>query len=328
MERELLSTDPVRGNGTVLGLKIAAIFFIFCTTMLGTLPPLYLRKNHHDHTRMFSYCSCLSGGIFIGFGFLHIFPDAVEGFDRNVNGFPLPYFLCLCGFFGVLLVERFFFSLLARQQTEMELPKGEEEEGGKRSTEIETSSSDLNAIVKKQPPSGGHSHENEFHTHSIPISKHSPYMCYMLTIGLSFHSVFEGLALALQNDLVSLIVIFIGIAVHKPAEAFAMGVNFLRSEVPKSKWLALTATFSAVTPFGIALGLILITTLNGETLALTASILQAVAVGAFLYVGILGVVVIEFSSLENTPQKIFLFLFGIVCMGLLGVLESAEKGDS
>lgn len=171
--------------------------------------------------------------------------------------------------------------------------------------------------------SHSHGHSHEFHTHEIPIHTKSPYLPYMLTLGLSFHSIFEGLALALQKNMLGLVIILIGIAIHKPAESFAMGVNFMREAVPVKKWVGLTLTFASVTPLGIILGLILLTVLSGETLELVSSILEGVAVGAFLYVGILGVIVEEFSNTRNLFLKSALFMFGILCMGLLSVLETA-----
>lgn len=346
MMRFLLESNSTSSSGsgssetdtpTVLGLKIAAIFFIFVTTTLGTIPPLYFRsKADHNH-KVFSYFNCLSGGIFLGFGFLHIFPDAVEGFDRDVTGFPLVYYLCFVGFFGVMMVERFFISLLQSQseEAEIELPtttnKGEDskvDETGSTSGMEETKEMNHNSAEHQHSHSHGHGHGHghEFHTHEIPISKNSRAMPYILTLGLSFHSIFEGLALSLQHSLLGLIVIFIGIGVHKPAESFAMGVNFLRGNVPKRKWLALVCTFASVTPCGIILGLILTQVLNGSTLDLTASILQSFAVGAFLYVAILGVIVEEFSNTQNLIPKAALFMFGFTCMGMLGVLETAEPG--
>mmetsp|Transcript_20619 Transcript_20619/g.28947 ORF Transcript_20619/g.28947 Transcript_20619/m.28947 type:complete len:328 (-) Transcript_20619:24-1007(-) len=306
----------------LLAVKIASIFIVFLCTLAGAIAPLRLRKTPDTNATVISCLNCLGGGIFLGFGFLHVLPDAIEGFETvDTNGFPLIYFLCLCGFFLILMAERYFITIAES----ISHPSGKGETDCDVTCACDTPSNDTEMIPTKSHD--GHQHSHDFHTHAIPVNTKSPYLPFILTLGLSFHSIFEGLALSLNGEMTGLIVFLIGICVHKAAECFAMGVNFWRSQVPVKKWVGLTITYAAVTPAGIIIGLILSETLSGTALDIVSSILQAIAVGAFLYVAILGVVVEEFSNNANLLLKSFLFFVGLTCMGCLGILEIAEGSD-
>jgi hypothetical protein len=50
-----------------------------------------------------------SGAVILGFGLTHVLPDAVEDYESfadSLNGYPLPFVLCLAAFLLVAGVER------------------------------------------------------------------------------------------------------------------------------------------------------------------------------------------------------------------------------
>ncbi|PIK33898.1 putative zinc transporter ZIP1-like [Apostichopus japonicus] len=107
-----------------------------------------------------------------------------------------------------------------------------------------------------------------------------------LVIALSFHSIFDGLAIGLQSNLQSLLEVFVAISVHKSVFAFSLGIRL--SETRKCTddpvYLYLFG-FAAATPIGITVGILiehLATGLPGGHIIV--GILQSLATGTLMYV--------------------------------------------
>ncbi len=185
------------------------------------------------------------------------------------QGFPLIYFLALCGFMLILLVEKFFTWLSERASGNFEkiddseelqdlgagdiddmeaggdedaqaiMLDGGDDGGGADGAELSVNG-DAPAIKKAQKKkkkkkhgthdSASHGHsQGHGHSHGLPLNVESPLLPYILTVGaasvpvsltaaayshvatgLSFHSFFEGMALALTRRFITAIVILIG----------------------------------------------------------------------------------------------------------------------
>jgi len=183
------------------------------------------------------------------------------------------------------------------------------------------------APLKKSPaPNTAASglHEGHFHTHDVPFKTNKQTTPYIIAMSLCFHSIFEGLALGLQPTLDSTITIFVGIAIHKCAEAFAMSVAFVKNDTPRKHWLPLLLVFGFVVPVGIAIGLGL--TQVGGLQNLFSSVLGAFAAGSFLYVVLLGILVEEFSGFSRLWTKFLLVMAGLVFMAIFESLSTVYLG--
>ena len=73
-----------------------------------------------------------------------------------------------------------------------------------------------------------HQNSEESHSHDVDIFNHSALRSVLLIIALTFHSLFEGLAIGLQTELGELMSIFIAVVVHKAVMAFSLGKYFGR----------------------------------------------------------------------------------------------------
>ncbi len=141
-----------------------------------------------------SFLNVLSGSIFLGFGFLHILPDAVESFvpfEESVRHFPIPYALALFGFFLCVVIERKLIIYL---------------EGRSKKELI-----NLPVVSKNEEAEHHHDHHDQthaFHSHEVPVDEKHPWVTVILAAGLAFHSIFEGLAIGLQTSSVGLCSIF------------------------------------------------------------------------------------------------------------------------
>lgn len=138
-----------------------------------------------------------------------------------------------------------------------------------------------------------------------PKHDHSGIRSLMLVATLSIHSLLEGMAIGLQKESSSVVVIFIGVLFHKSLMAFSMGSNLVHSKQAIKKIFAAAVIFSFASPIGIAIGIVIDTSgANNEGAELINAILQAIATGTFLYITFFEVLVQEFESHGNRLAKV------------------------
>lgn len=152
--------------------------------------------------------------------------DAVEDFQTvhgdDVRGFPVVYSVALLGFLLVMLIEKAIITAtMTRHAYHPAAPPKTEAAGAtidlsgpKPSTPDLTPRATSDGVqLVVVPSSSGLGREggideasradaHAFHTHDVPMldeKNASPYLPYVLTVGLSFHSIFEGLAIGLQT---------------------------------------------------------------------------------------------------------------------------------
>jgi len=91
----------------ILILKIASLFIIFLTGILGGLSPLR-RSLSEKGRRNLMLGNAFAGGIFLGAGLLHMLPDAVDNFNtlKPHIDFPYPMLIAGLGFLLVLLIDQ------------------------------------------------------------------------------------------------------------------------------------------------------------------------------------------------------------------------------
>ena len=99
--------------------------------------------------------------------------------------------------------------------------------------------------------------KEESHDHDeMFMEELSTLRSFLLLIALTFHSVFEGLAIGLQQESMSLYELFVAVIVHKAIMAFSLGLNLAQSKGISIKiFIFATLTFSIASPIGLSLGI-------------------------------------------------------------------------
>ena len=110
----------------ILYLIITAII----TATFGLLPLCF--NNCRKNSRILSYANAFSGGIFLGIGFFHLFPEANENFEKYfatpegkssfIFGWPMSYLLAFLSYSLILYLEKVAFNshaLIAHTHTYM-----------------------------------------------------------------------------------------------------------------------------------------------------------------------------------------------------------------
>lgn len=136
-------------------------------------------------------------------------------------------------------------------------------------------------------------------------------------LALSFHAIFEGLAIGLEETVKDVWTLFIAIATHKFVIIFCIGLELAINETPIKSFSLYMLTFALVSPLGIAIGIVIAeaSAFDPEGHSLIVGILQGLAAGTILYV-----VVFEVLQRERTKSVPGLLQFSFVVLGFCTLL--------
>ena len=175
--------------------------------------------------------------------------------------------------------------------------------------------------------SHSHSHATESHSHQhghshgldmVTAGQSSGLRCVLLLAALSCHSLFEGVAVGLQDSIPRLVNLYIGVLIHEALVAFAIGVSLARQPLRRALVLQLGVVFSLMIPVGMAIGLG-IGEAHGLKAAAASVVLQGLAAGTFVYVVFLEVIPVEINATKDKALRVLLMLVGfglILCLAL------------
>ncbi|CAL8243757.1 unnamed protein product [Lota lota] len=299
----------------ILQVKIGALFaLLFLTLLFGFIPARlkWFRNTNgtETHRVVLSLISCFAGGVFLAACLLDIIPDYLGDINTELDArglqisFPLPEFIIASGFFLVLILERIVL--------DCQHAHGDHEEraplmpaNGRDTGHGHTSGQDLEA-------SGPHMH--------VDFQAHSSFRSFMLFLSLSFHSVFEGLAIGLQSTDSKVLEICIAILVHKSIIVFSLSVKLVQSAVRPAWVAAYIGVFAAMSPLGIAVGIGLMEAalMSG---ALIQAVLEGLAAGTFIYITFMEILPHELNSPERQLLKVLFILLGFSVMAALTFLD-------
>ncbi|KAG6921494.1 solute carrier family 39 member 1 [Chelydra serpentina] len=146
------------------------------------------------------------------------------------------------------------------------------------------------------------------HLH-VDFNAHSAIRSFVLVFSLSLHSVFEGLAVGLQEASAKVLEICLALLVHKCVIAFSLSLKLLQGGLRPRAVVGCLLLFALMSPLGIGLGVALTET-SGALHQLSRSVLEGLAAGTFVYITFLEILPHELSSSEQRILKVILLLAG------------------
>ncbi|XP_034049647.1 zinc transporter ZIP1 [Thalassophryne amazonica] len=298
----------------LLQVKIGALFGLLLLTLLfGFIPARvkWFRQTNgtETHSTFLSLISCFAGGVFLAACLLDIIPDYLLDINSEMearsveSNFPLPEFIMAIGFFTVLILEKIVLS--CRQVTGTQ---------GERAPLLQSNSHQHGHGTTASPDLEGSSH----HVH-VDFQAHSSFRSFMLFLSLSLHSVFEGLAIGLQDTDSKVLEICIAILVHKSIIVFSLSIKLVQSAAPPLWVAAYIGMFATMSPLGIAIGIGLMEA-RLATGALIQAILEGLAAGTFVYITFLEILPHELNSPERQLLKVIFILLGFSVLAALNFL--------
>jgi solute carrier family 39 (zinc transporter), member 1/2/3 len=342
---------------------IIGIPLIFILSLLGSgLPPICTRffpKFKLTETVVFRFLNGFAGGVIIGVGFIHSFPDASSSLDEAVANGDMPDYAWAGMFalfgalvtFAVEMLLSMYLRCISRPKAE---GKGKGKGKGKASTgdiemkptccdlahadddSINTTNNSKSGDAKASScdphaeDSGSDSSIIDDDTEASETHKRevrTKFLTEMLVLlaGLSFHSVFVGFTLGLtENDLG----LFLAIIAHQFFEGIALGTRIARTKIKHSLVvLLLDFLFSISAPVGIAIGWGVSTSINNNPRVYTIvdGVFNAISSGILLYVGLTHMIAEEMERpdvVRKIRMKIAIFLgvvAGSAVMAVIGI---------
>eukprot|EP00092_Neocalanus_flemingeri_P035308 GFUD01038417.1.p1 GENE.GFUD01038417.1~~GFUD01038417.1.p1 ORF type:complete len:375 (-),score=91.03 GFUD01038417.1:237-1361(-) len=335
---------------SMLTEKVITLLAMTVITFLFGMMPLklfsQLRHNPDVTSRirwrmLISFSSCFSGGVFIAACLLDLLPD-VEAKISDVLSeiktqykvdldYPVAQFIMVFGFFLILLIEQtvlhFQEQWLQEEEREPLLSRSRQASiGSYHSSHSHQHSAHHHHQGSSEPAMTGVSnqahHSNDGHHNHSHMShgvfQHTSLRAIMLLVALSFHSVFEGIAIGLQDNSAQLISIFIAVIVHKAVMAFSLGLNIAQSNLSVKSFVISNILFSVSSPIGVGIGIGVSGLPSSLPQDICNGILQGIACGTFLYITFFEVLPHELNVPNKRLWKVFFVMLGYACIcGLL-----------
>lgn len=143
----------------------------------------------------------------------------------------------------------------------------------------------------------------------------------LAVLALSFHAVFEGLAVGLEKSVGNVWYLFAAIATHKLVIGFCVGVELISTRTRLLLILVYMATFAVVTPLGIGVGIALSNDgENAGTNTVATVVLQGMASGTLLYVVFFEVLQRERANTQSGIWQLVAIMAGFAIMFALQLL--------
>merc|ERR1712106_832963 len=109
---------------------------------------------------------------------------------------------------------------------------------------------------------------------------------FLMVMALSIHSIFEGMAIGLEETEAGVWKLFLAVSIHATAIVFCIGTEMIASNTRKSKIVMYMVVLSIVTPIGVLIGIIVTVHMeqaSGEHVRVIG-VLQGLAGGTLLYI--------------------------------------------
>lgn len=154
----------------------------------------------------------------------------------------------------------------------------------------------------------------------------------VLEAGIIFHSLLIGITLVVAGDS-AFITLFIVIIFHQMFEGLALGARIAALDITatgrlkKTKFLILPLAFALVTPIGMAIGIGVLKTFNGNNPSTIVALgtLDSLSAGILLWVGFVDMLAKDWlfgelrtAGILNTIFAMASFVGGLILMSLLG----------
>lgn len=308
----------------ILVAKLLGLLGLFGLMLAGVLVPVRLLlvdyDKAHRYRRALSLCNSFGGGVFLATCFNALLPavrDKVASVFQQLkisSDYPLAETMMMLGLFLTVFVEQTVLTFRKEKPSFIDLETFNacgSEAGSDSEYDTPFISSARGSAGRRRP----HGHQ---HGHFSPaeLAGAGPLRLASLVLALSAHSVFEGLALGLQDDAAKLGNLFLGVAVHETLAAVALGVSVAKASLGMKDATKLGVTVSLMIPLGMAVGMGIE---SAQTLAgaVVSVVLQGLAAGTFLFVTFFEILSQELEDKQDRLLKVLFLILGYAVLAAL-----------
>lgn len=152
----------------------------------------------------------------------------------------------------------------------------------------------------------------------------------MVVMALSVHSLFEGLAVGLEDSCGGVWQLFLAIAIHSIAIVFCIGTDMVNNGTNQARIILSMVVLSLVSPIGVVVGIIFTHDAHVQTGGdmLLMGVLQGLACGSLLYITFFEVLNREKLSRHGMSGMVgaLFILLGFSLMAALNILAGHSHG--
>ncbi|PIA41660.1 hypothetical protein AQUCO_02200235v1 [Aquilegia coerulea] len=286
-----------------LTLKWIAFAAILVTSMIGVCLPLITRSipSLHPDKDIFMIVKAFASGIILSTGFMHVLPDSFDMLSSSClpedpwHKFPFPGFVAMLSAILTLMVDSIFTSF-----------------GSRKSRSVSGSDQPNGAVVLNDSEMGVTKNDNVMHFHGHAHShSHGPMVedaetkllryrviAMVLELGIVVHSVVIGLSLGASMNTCTIKPLVAALCFHQMFEGMGLGGSILQAEFKFLKKAIMVFFFSATTPFGIVIGIMLSNVYkeNSPNSLIIEGLLNASSAGLLIYMAMVDLLAQDFMG--------------------------------
>jgi len=301
---DLLSTKIV----TMVVLGLASFLIGVSTLTLRKVLGLHKPQAKRWQSFITSILLCFGGGVLLATCMLHILPEAREGMEDAQESLEINWLaeLTFCiGFFLVYLMEELVHTTLQCTKHTEELHKAMSVRKSDSTCKTSHTCSEDTLVMPETVHSSASGHS---HAHFGSGSSSSVARDFFTVLALSFHAVFEGMAVGLEGETQDVWALCLAISAHKFVITFCICLELIQSGATMLVFFSNLVTWSLVSPIGIGVGMMISEMASDNYHELTVAVMQGLSGGTILYV-------VMFEILQREKEKKIsgiIQLFGIV----------------
>lgn len=232
--------------------------------------------------------------------------DEVLRQNNVTTDYPVAETIMLIGFFLTVFVDQLFLTFQKEKPSFIDL---ETFNAGSDAGSDSDYESPFIASARGRALHGEHAHGL-----ALPeLSRCGPRRLLGLVFALCTHSIFEGLALGLQEDGSRVVSLFLGVAVHETLVAVALGISMAKAALALRDAAKLAVAVCLMIPLGIGIGMG-IESSHSAAGSIASLLLQGVAGGTFLFVTFFEILAKELEEKSQRLLKVLCLVLGYAAL--------------
>uniref|UniRef100_A0A8B9Q496 Zinc transporter ZIP3 n=1 Tax=Apteryx owenii TaxID=8824 RepID=A0A8B9Q496_APTOW len=301
--------------------KVLCLLGVCVLMLVGSLLPVKIieadYEKAHRSKKVIALCNSFGGGVFLATCFNALLPAVREKLNEvlsqgNVTtDYPVAETIMMVGFFMTVFVEQLILTFQKEKPSFIDL-------------ETFNAGSDIGSDSEYESPfiasSRGRTlyseHGHHSHSHGLNIqelSRSGPLRLFSLVFALSAHSIFEGLALGLQEEGGKVMSLFLGVAIHETLVAVALGISMAKTSLTLKDAAKVAVTVSLMIPLGISIGMGIESAQNVAS-NIASVLLQGIAGGTFLFVTFFEILAKELEDKNDRLLKVLFLVLGYTAL--------------
>ncbi|XP_003213317.1 zinc transporter ZIP3 [Meleagris gallopavo] len=312
----------------IVAAKVLCLLGICVLMLAGSLLPVKIieadYEKAHRSRKVITLCNSFGGGVFLATCFNALLPavrgklDEVLKQGNVTTDYPVAETIVMLGFFMTVFVEQLVLTFQKEKPSfiDLETFNAGSDAGSDSEYESPFIASSRGSTVYAEH--GRHSHGHGLNIHEL--SRSSPLRLVSLVFALCTHSIFEGLALGLQEEGSRVLSLFLGVAIHETLVAVALGISMAKASLPLKDAAKLAVTVSLMIPLGISIGMGIEST-QSTAGSITSLLLQGVAGGTFLFITFFEILAKELEDKSNRLLKVLFLVLGYAVLAGLVFLK-------